>query len=50
MSTPLVIYHSNCQDGFTAAWAIWKVHPDWEFYPAKQASGFKVPYPFRRIA
>jgi len=32
---PLVIYHGNCQDGFTAAWAIWKVHPDWEFYPAK---------------
>lgn len=32
---PLVIYHGNCQDGFTAAWAIWKTHPDWEFYPAK---------------
>lgn len=32
---PLVIYHSPCQDGFTAAWAIWLVHPDWEFYPAK---------------
>jgi oligoribonuclease NrnB/cAMP/cGMP phosphodiesterase (DHH superfamily) len=32
---PLVIYHGNCQDGFTAAWAIWKKHPDWEFYPAK---------------
>ncbi len=32
---PLVIYHSPCQDGFTAAWAVWKSHPDWEFYPAK---------------
>lgn len=32
---PLVIYHSPCQDGFTAAWAVWKAHPDWEFYPAK---------------
>jgi oligoribonuclease NrnB/cAMP/cGMP phosphodiesterase (DHH superfamily) len=31
---PLVIYHGNCQDGFTAAWACWKAHPDWEFYPA----------------
>jgi oligoribonuclease NrnB/cAMP/cGMP phosphodiesterase (DHH superfamily) len=30
---PLVIYHSPCQDGFTAAWACWKAHPDWEFYP-----------------
>lgn len=32
---PLVIYHGNCQDGFTAAWACWTVHPDWEFYPGK---------------
>src|ERR1700722_10011049 len=32
---PLVIYHANCQDGFTAAWAVWKKHPDWEFYAAK---------------
>jgi oligoribonuclease NrnB/cAMP/cGMP phosphodiesterase (DHH superfamily) len=32
---PIVIYHGNCQDGFTAAWAIWKVHPDWDFYPGK---------------
>ena len=32
---PLVIYHGNCADGFTAAWAIWKAHKDWEFYPGK---------------
>lgn len=32
---PLVIYHGNCQDGFTAAWACWMAHPDWEYYPAK---------------
>lgn len=32
---PLVIYHGNCQDGFTAAWAIWLKHPEWEYYPAK---------------
>lgn len=30
---PLVIYHANCADGFTAAWAIWKKHPDWMFHP-----------------
>ena len=30
---PLVIYHGNCADGFGAAWAIWKLHPDWDFYP-----------------
>ena len=35
MSTPICIYHGNCQDGFTAAWAIWKKYPDWEFYPGK---------------
>lgn len=32
---PLVIYHGNCIDGFTAAWAIWKKHPDWEFFAGK---------------
>jgi len=32
---PLVIYHGNCADGFSAAWAVWKIHPDWEFYPGK---------------
>ena len=32
---PLVIYHSPCIDGFTAAWAIWKKHPDWEFFAGK---------------
>lgn len=32
---PLVIYHGNCIDGFTAAWIAWKAHPDWEFYPGK---------------
>ena len=30
---PLCIYHGNCADGFGAAWAVWKIHPDWEFYP-----------------
>ncbi len=32
---PLVIYHGNCMDGFTAAWVIWCKHKDWDFYPAK---------------
>lgn len=35
MSKPIVFYHYPCADGFTAAWAVWKKHPDWEFYPAK---------------
>lgn len=30
---PLVIYHSPCLDGFTAAWAMWLKHPDAEFVP-----------------
>lgn len=33
MST-IVVYHSPCQDGFTAAWACWLKHPDWEYFPA----------------
>jgi nanoRNase/pAp phosphatase (c-di-AMP/oligoRNAs hydrolase) len=31
----LVIYHGNCADGFTAAWATWLKHPDWEFHAAR---------------
>lgn len=31
---PLVIYHSPCMDGFTAAWACWLIHPDWEYFSA----------------
>lgn len=33
MTKPLCIYHGNCADGFGAAWAVWKKHPDWEFHP-----------------
>lgn len=33
MTEPICIYHGNCADGFGAAWAVWKKHPDWEFYP-----------------
>lgn len=33
-TTPLCIYHGNCADGFGAAWAVWKKHPDWEFFAA----------------
>jgi len=34
MKQPLLcIYHANCADGFTAAWAVWKKHPDTEFVP-----------------
>lgn len=28
----LVIYHGNCADGFTAAWSVWKKHPEAEFH------------------
>lgn len=28
----LVIYHGNCADGFTAAWAIWRKYPDAEYH------------------
>jgi len=27
----MCIYHANCVDGFTAAWAVWKAHPNAEF-------------------
>lgn len=31
---PLVIYHGNCQDGFTAAWCFWHRFGDsYEYYP-----------------
>ena len=29
----LCIYHANCADGFTAAWAVWRASPDAEFHP-----------------
>lgn len=28
MNRPLVIYHSNCADGFSAAWCFWKKYGD----------------------
>lgn len=31
MAQPLVLYHNRCADGFSAAWAIWHRHPEWEF-------------------
>jgi len=30
---PLVIFHSPCLDGFTAAWAAWLKYPEAEFVP-----------------
>jgi hypothetical protein len=31
---PLCIYHSNCADGFTAAWAVWKRFGDeFDYFP-----------------
>ena len=36
------LYHANCMDGFTAAWAIWKRWPRTDFIPASYGS----PLPF----
>lgn len=33
MKPDICIFHGNCQDGFTAAWAIWTRWPDVEFVP-----------------
>lgn len=33
MKPDICIYHGNCADGFTAAWAVWKRWPDIEFVP-----------------
>ncbi len=30
----IVIYHADCEDGFTAAWSAWLKHPDATFVPA----------------
>jgi uncharacterized protein len=38
MKKPLVIFHFPCLDGFTAAWACWLKHPDWEFVPGVHGS------------
>lgn len=33
MNKPLCIYHGNCADGFTAAWAVWKRFGDaWDYH------------------
>lgn len=35
MSKPLVIYHGNCADGFSAAWVFWHKYKDaLEYFPA----------------
>lgn len=34
MTKPLCIYHGNCADGFTSAWAVWKRFGDaWDYHP-----------------
>jgi oligoribonuclease NrnB/cAMP/cGMP phosphodiesterase (DHH superfamily) len=34
MSKPLVIFHSNCADGFSSAWVFWRIFKDeYEYYP-----------------
>jgi hypothetical protein len=40
----LVLYHSNCLDGFTAAWAAWCKYGDSaEYVPVQYGPGQKVP-------
>lgn len=34
MTPDICIYHAPCQDGFTAAWAIWRRWPQCQFVPA----------------
>lgn len=34
MTRPLVIYHGNCADGFSAAWCFWKRYGDFADYHA----------------
>ncbi len=31
MKPPIVFFHNNCADGFTSAYIVYKLHPDWEF-------------------
>ena len=39
----LVIYHGGCTDGFTAAWAIWKIYGDKiEYFPGKYDAKNKI--------
>lgn len=33
MKPDICIYHGNCADGFTAAWAVWKQYPEIIFHP-----------------
>lgn len=40
MSNIVVLYHKSCIDGFTAAWAAWKVYPDATFIPVRHHEPF----------
>lgn len=40
---PLCIYHANCLDGMTAAWAVWKKFPEAEFIAAKYGDPIPMP-------
>jgi hypothetical protein len=33
MKKPLCIYHGNCADGFTAAWAVWRRFGEFDYFP-----------------
>lgn len=48
MNNILCIYHGNCADGFSAAWAVWRKHPEASFHagvygqPAPDCTGKDV--------
>ncbi len=40
MSKPLIVFHAECLDGFTAAWACWTVYAEAaDYFAARYASG-----------
>ncbi len=49
MTPDLVLYHSECTDGFGAAYAIWKKYPSAEFIPADHGHPPPVSCSGRRV-
>lgn len=41
--TVVIMYHGQCPDGFTAAWAAWKKYPDAEFVEVTHVESKKIP-------
>jgi oligoribonuclease NrnB/cAMP/cGMP phosphodiesterase (DHH superfamily) len=41
-----IIYHNNCNDGFCAAWLLWRLFPDSRFVPMDYGGDF-MPYMYQ---